>query len=172
MFNRHYRKVKAIFGFTDVILASLAFLIAYETRIRLHFEKQFFLDFPTAALLLVVSILCWIAIGYWFNIYEKLDSAHPRVVLRHTFRQCALGAICLVVAEYIPRLDLRRSFVALSSPFTPGCSCASSVLTPRERLAPCGEASERPISSWWWVRMRTRATWEKHSSNRPTMASG
>ena len=113
MFNRHYRKVKAIFGFTDVILTSLAFLIAYETRIRLHFEKQFFLDFPIATLLLVVSILCWIAIGYWFNIYEKLDSAHPRVVLRDTFRQCALGAICLVVAEYILRLDLSRSFVAL-----------------------------------------------------------
>ncbi len=113
VFNRHYRKVKAIFGFTDVILTSLAFLIAYETRTRLHFEKQFFLDFPIAALLLVVSILCWIAIGYWFNIYEKLDSAHPRVVLRDTFRQCALGAICLVVAEYILRLDLSRLFVAL-----------------------------------------------------------
>ena len=113
VFNRHYRKVKAIFGFTDVIITSLAFLIAYETRIRLRFEKQFFLDFPIAALLLVVSILCWIAIGYWFNIYEKLDSAHPRVVLRDTFRQCALGAICLVVAEYILRLDLSRSFVAL-----------------------------------------------------------
>jgi hypothetical protein len=110
---RHCRKVKAIFGFTDVILTSLAFLIAYETRIRLHFENQFFLDFPIATLLLVVSILCWIAIGYWFNIYEKLDSAHPRVVLRDTFRQCALGAICLVVAEYILRLDLSRSLVAL-----------------------------------------------------------
>src|SRR5580704_15320350 len=54
-----------------------------------------------------------VTIGYWFNIYEKLDSAHPRVVLRDTFRQCALGAICLVIAEYILRLDLSRSFVAL-----------------------------------------------------------
>ena len=113
MFSRHYRKVKAIFGLTDVILTSLAFLAAYQTRIRLNFEKQFFLDLPVTTLLLVVSILCWIAIGYWFNIYEKLDSAHPRVVLRDTFRQCAVGAICLVVAEYILRLDLSRSFVAL-----------------------------------------------------------
>jgi hypothetical protein len=106
VFNRHYRKVKAIFGFTDVILTSLDFLIAYETRIRLHFEKQFFLDFPTAALLLVVSILCWIAIGYWFNIYEKLDSAHARVVLRDTFRQRGPGAICLVAAP--PASDVSR----------------------------------------------------------------
>ena len=57
--------------------------------------------------------MCWVAIGYWFNVYEKLDSAHPRVVLRDTFRQCLLGAISLVIAEYLLRLDLSRSFVAL-----------------------------------------------------------
>jgi exopolysaccharide biosynthesis polyprenyl glycosylphosphotransferase len=113
VFSRHYRKVKAIFGLTDVLLITLAFLAAYETRIRLRFEKVFYLDFLVATLLLIISILCWIAIGYWFNIYEKLDSAHPRVVLRDTFRQCALGAISLVVAEYMLRLDLSRSFVAL-----------------------------------------------------------
>ena len=44
---------------------------------------------------------------------EKLDSAHPRVVLRDTFRQCAIGAICVVVAEYALRLDLSRTFVTL-----------------------------------------------------------
>ncbi|HTB18376.1 MAG TPA: sugar transferase [Bryobacteraceae bacterium] len=113
MFSRHYRKVKAIFGLTDVLLISLAFFAAYQTRVRLEFEKVFYLDFLVAMLLLIISILCWTAIGYWFNIYEKLDSAHPRVVLRDTFRQCALGAISLVVAEYMLRLDLSRSFVAL-----------------------------------------------------------
>ena len=113
VFSRHYRKVKAIFGLTDVLLITLAFIAAYETRVRLHFEREFFLDVPVAALLLIVSMLCWIAIGYWFNIYEKLDSAHPSVVLRDTFRQCALGAMCLVVAEFILRLDLSRPFVAL-----------------------------------------------------------
>ena len=113
MFSRHYRKVKAIFGLTDVLLITLAFLAAYETRIRLQFEKVFYLDFLVATLLLIISMLCWTAIGYWFNIYEKLDSAHPRVVLRDTFRQCALGVISLVLAEYMLRLDLSRSFVAL-----------------------------------------------------------
>ncbi|HEV2690227.1 MAG TPA: sugar transferase, partial [Bryobacteraceae bacterium] len=117
MFSRHYRKVKAIFGLTDVFLVSLAFFGAYETRLRLsqrvHFEKVFYLDFPVAALLLVLSALAWVAIGYWFNVYEKLASAHPRVVLRDTFQQCALGAISVVVAEYLLRLDLSRSFLAL-----------------------------------------------------------
>ena len=37
----------------------------------------------------------------------------PSVVLRDTFRQCFLGAICLVLAEYMLRLDLSRFFVAL-----------------------------------------------------------
>ncbi len=117
MFSRHYRKVKVIFGLTDSVLISLAFVAAYQTRFRLNSEQPFhwvfYIDFRVAILLLFVSLLAWLAIGYWFNIYEKLDSAHPRVVLRDTFRQCFLGAICLVVAEYMLRLDLSRFFVAL-----------------------------------------------------------
>jgi exopolysaccharide biosynthesis polyprenyl glycosylphosphotransferase len=117
MFSRHYRKVKGIFGFADSLLISLAFVAAYQTRIRLHFEKFFhpifYIDFPIAALLLLVSLLCWLAIGYWFNIYEKLDSARTSVVVRDTFRQCALGAICLVLAEYMLRLELSRVLVTL-----------------------------------------------------------
>lgn len=117
MFSRHYKKVKGILGFVDSILISLAFVAAYQTRFRLNFHKVFswvfYIDFPIAVLLLMVSVLCWLAIGYWFNIYENLDSAHPRVVVRNTFRQCVLGAICLVMAEYMVRLDLSRFFVLL-----------------------------------------------------------
>ena len=113
VFSRHYRKVKAIFGATDVLLISLAFAAAYLTRLWLPFEKNFYIDFPVFALLLVLSALCWVAIGYWFEVYEKLDSAHPSVVLRDTFRQCALGAICVVTLEFLLRLDLSRSFVVL-----------------------------------------------------------
>src|SRR5882724_6365764 len=117
MFNRHYRKVKVIFGFTDSILIILAFITAYQTRYRLNFEKPFhwlfYIDFRIAALLILVSLVCWLAIGYWFHIYEKLDSAHPSVVLRDTFQQCFLGAICLVVSEYMLGLDLSRVFVLL-----------------------------------------------------------
>ena len=122
MFSRHYRRVKAVFGLIDSILIAIAFLAAYQTRTRLNFEKvfyfRFYIDFPVAALLLVISILCWLAIGYWFNIYEKLDSAHPAVVLRDTLRQCFLGAVCVVLAQYLLRLDLSRFFIGLFSAYT------------------------------------------------------
>src|SRR5690242_8692595 len=113
MFSGHYRKVKAIFGLTDIVLVAVAFVAAYETRQRLPFERHFELDFPVAPVLLLVSAMCWVAIGYWLDVYDRLDSAHPRVILRDTFRQCALGAICVVVAEYMLRLDLSRFFVSL-----------------------------------------------------------
>jgi exopolysaccharide biosynthesis polyprenyl glycosylphosphotransferase len=117
VFGRHRRKVNSALGLADSILISLAFFAAYQTRSQLNFHKivywLFFIDFPIAVLLLMVSILCWLAIGYWFNIYDKLDSAHPRVVIRDTFRQCGLGAICLVLAEYMLRLDLSRFFVTV-----------------------------------------------------------
>ena len=113
MFSGHYRKVKAVFGLTDVALTTLAFAAAYETRIRLPFERHFEIDFPAAPALLILSALCWVAIGYWLDIYERLDAAHPRVVLRDTFRQCALGAICVVLIQYLLRLDLSRSFMTL-----------------------------------------------------------
>jgi exopolysaccharide biosynthesis polyprenyl glycosylphosphotransferase len=113
VFSRHYRKVKAVFGTTDVLLISLAFLAAYWTRLLLPLEKDFYLDFRIAALGVAVSALSTVAIGYWLEVYERLDSAHPRVILRDTFRQCALGGICLVVTEFLLRLDLSRSFVVL-----------------------------------------------------------
>ncbi len=113
MFNRHYRKVKILFGLTDIALTAIAFLAAYETRARIHLERAFFLDYRIGGLLLLLSAACWVVIGYWLNVYEKLDSAHPRVVLRDTFRQCALGAIALVLAQYLTRLDLSRPFVLI-----------------------------------------------------------
>jgi exopolysaccharide biosynthesis polyprenyl glycosylphosphotransferase len=122
MFTRHYRKVKAILGFTDSILISFAFVAAYQTRFRLNFEKPFYwvfyIDFRVAALLLLVSLVCWLAIGYWCNIYEKIESAQLGVVLRDTFRQCFLGAICLVLTEYMLRLDLSRVFAVLFSTYS------------------------------------------------------
>jgi exopolysaccharide biosynthesis polyprenyl glycosylphosphotransferase len=116
VFHRHHRKLKILVGFAEIVLTSLAFILAYETRALLHFQHVFYLDPPAAVLLLIISVLCWIGIGHWFNIYEKLDSAHPRVVLSDTFRQCALGAVCVVVAEFMLRLEpyeLSRPFVAL-----------------------------------------------------------
>jgi exopolysaccharide biosynthesis polyprenyl glycosylphosphotransferase len=117
VFSRHYRRVKVIFGLIDSALICLAFIAAYQTRLFLNAQRilyfKFYIDFPVAPLLLGFSVVSWLAIGYWYNIYEKLDSAHPSVVLRDTFRQCVLGAACLVLAEYLLRLDLSRFFVAI-----------------------------------------------------------
>ena len=67
MFSRHYRKVKALFGLADVVLIATAFIAAYATRAWLHLEHRFFLDFPTAAMLLLYSVASYIAIGYWLG---------------------------------------------------------------------------------------------------------
>lgn len=100
-------------GLTDIALTAMAFVAAYQTRLRLHFERVFAIDSAVAVLLVVVASLCWVAAGYWLNIYEKLDSAHSKVILRDTFRQSLLGVICIVIAQYLTRLDLSRSFVTL-----------------------------------------------------------
>ena len=75
------------------------------------------------ALLLSSAVLIWLAIGYWFDIYEKLDSAHPVVVLRSTFRQCLLGMISLVLVEYALRLDVSRVFLTIFAAYAWALLC-------------------------------------------------
>jgi hypothetical protein len=121
--SRHYRKVKLLFGLADVAIVAMAIEAAYRTRswlgpvLYLHYVL-FYLDQAVLALLLEVTALLYLAIGHWFDIYEKLDSALPRTVLRNTFRQCVMGSMGLVLVEYVLRLDLSRVFV--------GCFCVYS----------------------------------------------
>jgi len=112
MFARH-RKARVLFGLSDILLATLAFEAAYQTRAVLHLEHEFFLTVEHKALVLAFSLAAWVVIGLWLEIYEKLDSGHPRVVLRDAARQCAYGALGLVLFEYFFRLDLSRFFVSL-----------------------------------------------------------
>jgi exopolysaccharide biosynthesis polyprenyl glycosylphosphotransferase len=112
MFSRQ-RKARVLFGFWDVVLTTLAFEAAYQTRTLLHLEHDFFLTVEKKTLVLGFSLVAWVVIGLWLEIYEKLDSGHPRVILRDAARQCAYGALCLVVFEYVARLDLSRFFVVL-----------------------------------------------------------
>jgi hypothetical protein len=114
MFSRH-RKSRVLFGLSDVILAALAFEAAYRTRATLHLEHEFFLSPERKALVLAFALASWVAIGLWLEVYEKLDSGHPRVILRDTARQCVYGALGLVVFQYLLRWDLSRTFVALFS---------------------------------------------------------
>jgi exopolysaccharide biosynthesis polyprenyl glycosylphosphotransferase len=113
VFSRHHRKARLLFGLSDVLLTALAFEAAYQTRLYLPFDQSFFLLVPTKALLLGFAGTVFLALGYWLDIYDRLDSAHPRVVLRETFRQCALGSIALVTFEFLLRLELSRGFLLL-----------------------------------------------------------
>ncbi len=112
MFCRQ-RKARVLFGLWDVFLVGLAFEAAYRTRTLLHLENDFYLTVERKALLLVVCLLTWVLLAIWLGVYDKLDSARPSVVLRDTARQCAAGALCIVVFEFAQRLELSRLFVVL-----------------------------------------------------------
>jgi exopolysaccharide biosynthesis polyprenyl glycosylphosphotransferase len=112
MFSRH-RKARVLFGLSDVLVAAAAFEAAYETRILLHLEHSFYLTMERKALVLGFALVAWVGIGLWLEIYEKLDSGHPRVIVRDAARQCAYGVLALIVFEYLLRLDLSRFFLIL-----------------------------------------------------------
>ncbi len=94
-------------------MAALAFEAAYQTRVLLHLEHAFYLTLERKALVLGFALVSWVAIGLWLDIYEKLDSGHPRVIVRDAARQCVYGGLSLIVFEYLFRLDLSRFFVLL-----------------------------------------------------------
>jgi exopolysaccharide biosynthesis polyprenyl glycosylphosphotransferase len=110
---RHQRNARALYGLSDIILATLAFELAYHARVSQHWHFLFYLPAEKKALVLGFSLLAWVVIGLWLGIYDKLDSAHPRTILRDSARQCAYAVLCLVVFEYALRMDLSRFFLAL-----------------------------------------------------------
>ena len=113
MFRGHRRKARILFGLSDIVIVALAFELAYTTRVRMELDHTFFLAPTVKALLLGWSMVVWVALGYWWELYDRIDAAHPRVILRDVFRQCLLGAAFLILFEYLRRLDLSRSFVLL-----------------------------------------------------------
>jgi exopolysaccharide biosynthesis polyprenyl glycosylphosphotransferase len=114
MFGRH-RKARVLFALSDVLIAALAFEAAYQTRVLLHLERAFYLTVERKALVLACALAAWVAIGLWLEVYEKLDIGNPRVILRDAARQCSYGVLCLIVFEYVFRLDLSRFFLVLFS---------------------------------------------------------
>ncbi|HXF15750.1 MAG TPA: hypothetical protein VN496_02040, partial [Burkholderiales bacterium] len=126
MFRGHHRKVRLLFGVSDILLTALAFLLAYRVRVLLDhvpLEHDFHLDSPVLVLLLGGSMIMWVAIGTWWQIYDRIDAAHPRIILRDTFRQCLMGAVAIVLFEFALRLDLSRSFLAMFAAFNWALLC-------------------------------------------------
>lgn len=111
------RKARVLFGLSDVALTALAFEAAYHTRSLLHLERAFYLLVDRKALVLGYSLLSWVLLGIWLEVYDRLESGDLRVVLRDSFRQCAYGAVSMVLFEYVFRLDLSRTFLALFSSY-------------------------------------------------------
>ena len=101
-----------------MVLLALAFRIAYWTRAQMGLTHEFFIRPPEIAVLLGFAGLVWVGLGYWWEIYDRIDSADPRTLLRDAFRQCLVGSILVILFEYSLRLDLSRSFVAMFAFFT------------------------------------------------------
>ena len=117
MFARQH-KARVLFGLSDVVLATVGFQAAYRTRSFLRLENLFFLTPQQKVLVLGSALVTLVVVARWLEIYEKLDSAHPRIILRDTFRQVAYSALCLVVLEYALRLELSRPFLLLFATYT------------------------------------------------------
>jgi exopolysaccharide biosynthesis polyprenyl glycosylphosphotransferase len=107
----HQRKARILFALSDIVLATLAFEIAYRTRAALPLHFLFFLTTQQKVLVLGLSLFAWVVLGLWLEVYEKLDASHPRTILRDSVRQVALGGICLLVFQYSLRMDLSRFFL-------------------------------------------------------------
>jgi exopolysaccharide biosynthesis polyprenyl glycosylphosphotransferase len=102
-----------LFALADLLIVALAFQLAYWTRTRLALEHNFFLSASTRVILLGWSLLVWVALGFWWELYDRIDAANVPVLLRDAFRQCLVGAASIILIEYVLRLDLSRSFVGL-----------------------------------------------------------
>jgi exopolysaccharide biosynthesis polyprenyl glycosylphosphotransferase len=118
VFRGHHRRVQILFGASDVVLIAAAFLLAYWCRARLPLEHEFYILRPVALALVGWCMLVWVALASWWEIYDRIESAHPRVILRDAFRQCLLGAALLVLFEYSWRLDLSRTFIIFFAGWT------------------------------------------------------
>ena len=102
MFRGQHRKVRLLFGISDVVLTALAFAAAYQTRVLLAghtppFGPEFFLTRQVVVLLLGWSMAVYVALAAWWNIYGRIDSAQPHVILHDAFRQCLVGSASVVL---------------------------------------------------------------------------
>jgi exopolysaccharide biosynthesis polyprenyl glycosylphosphotransferase len=111
----HRRRARMLFALSDIILATLAFEIAYRIRVPLHWRFLFDVFYLTAqqkALVLGFSLFAWVTIGLWFEVYDKLEAGRLRAIVSDSVRQYAWGALSILVFQYALRMELSRLFLA------------------------------------------------------------
>jgi exopolysaccharide biosynthesis polyprenyl glycosylphosphotransferase len=116
VFRGHHRKVRLLFGTSDVILIALAFAAAYHTRVLLAgrvpgFGREFFLVPEVVVLLLGWCMVVSVGLATWWDIYDRIDTGHARIILTDAFRQSLLASASVVLFEYLLRLELSRTFL-------------------------------------------------------------
>lgn len=118
MFGSAQRKLKILFGLSDVCLVAASFAVAYTFRRVLHLDREFYFSSERLAMLLSFSAAMWVAGGYWLDVYGKVDAGDIRAIIADSFRQSVYQALALVLLEFSLRLDISRlflfSFVALN----------------------------------------------------------
>ena len=113
MFSNQHRKAKLLFGLSDILLATLAFQAAYETRLALSLGNTFYFSSERKALVLGLCILTMVLTGYWLQVYGRLGTSERKVALSDSLRQSGYAAIGLIFLEFALRLDLSRPFLFL-----------------------------------------------------------
>ena len=111
MFSSQARKTKFGFAAADLVVTAAAFQAAYATRLMLPFRHEFAI--PAYSLVLAFCIFTWVSAGWWLNVHDMLGRTGWRVIVRDSARQAMLGSLCLLVFEFLLRLDLSRVFIGL-----------------------------------------------------------
>ena len=70
--------MRILFALLDILIVAISFELARWTRARMELSHNFFLTPPVEALLMGWSMLVWLALGYWWDLYDRIDSAHRR----------------------------------------------------------------------------------------------
>lgn len=103
-----------LFAVVDAICTAVSFVAAYETRASLDGTlTEFYLLPLTVVILLGFSVVAWVGLGYWLWVYEHMNSAKLTKIVGDTLKQCLLGAVCVILFEFLLRLDLSRGFLII-----------------------------------------------------------
>jgi exopolysaccharide biosynthesis polyprenyl glycosylphosphotransferase len=113
VFAHQKKRVQLLFAVTDALFTIAAFEAAYQTRAHLHLDLEFFLTLSRHIVLLGFCVAVWVALGSRQRVYEYITAARPGHIVADTLRQCIGGVVCLVLFEYLLRLDLSRFFLYL-----------------------------------------------------------